>query len=169
MSAEENKRILQEMIQQVWNEGNHDKIDDYIAPDAVEHNPYGDVQGPEGIRQFVSAIHETYDDFRVVAHNIVAEDNFVAYNFTVGGEHTGAVGELEPTHTDVEVGGVYLARIEDGKIAEAWNHFDVMNLLRQLGEIPEQAFVTSRRQQVSSGETEETEERRGPSGRRPRA
>ena len=159
MSAEDNKRLLKALVEEVWNEGNLQKIEEYVAEDCLEHNPYGDVEGIEGHRQFVMAIHDTYDDFRLIAHNIVADDDFVSYNFTVEGKHTGSVGEVRPTNKNVEVDGVYLARIESGKIVEAWNHFDTMSLLDQLGQLPESSFVGTRVKQVSPQQEGQQEER----------
>ncbi len=158
MGATENKRIIEQIMEEVWNRGDLDKVEEYITDDSVEHNPYGELAGPEGMRQFVTAIHQTYDDFRIVAHNMIANDNFVSYNYTVEGTQTGSVGELEPTEKTVEIQGVYLARIENGKIVEAWNQFDVMSLLSQLGQLPEQAFVKIRKAQVSREERSDQEQ-----------
>lgn len=159
MSAEKHKQLIRNMVEEIWNQANFDNINEYFAEDSVEHNPYGDVVGPDGIRQFLTAIHNTYDDYRLITDNIVADGNFVAHNFTVQGEQSGSVGEMEPTHNFVEFDGVYLARIEDGKIVEAWNHFDALNLLRQLGQVPESTFLNTRVKQISPRETEPREDR----------
>ena len=159
MSAEKNKQLVENMVEEIWNQGNFDNIDEYFTEDTVEHNPYGDVEGTEGIRQFLTAIHNTYDDYSLTPHNFVVDDNFVAYNFTVEGEHTKSVGELDPTHNYVEFDGVYLARIEEGKIVEAWNHFDAMSLLNQLGQLPESTFLNTRVKQISPQEREQREDR----------
>lgn len=36
----------------------------------------------------------------------------------------------------LEANGVYIFRMVDGKIAEIWNVWDTMNVLRQLGALP---------------------------------
>jgi predicted ester cyclase len=52
------------------------------------------------------------------------------------GTHQGDGLGVAPTGRRVRVAGIVMARIEDGKIVEAWNNWDQLGLLRQIGAMP---------------------------------
>ncbi len=56
MSAEENKALACRLIEETFNEGNLDVVDDPVAPDYVNHEPTmpEDIRGPEGFKEFVA-------------------------------------------------------------------------------------------------------------------
>jgi predicted ester cyclase len=64
-----------------------------------------------------------------------AEREFVATRYTLRGHHV--------TDHDVEVTGLVVSRCSDGKIAEEWEIVDVMALLAQIGQSPENSTVQS--------------------------
>jgi predicted ester cyclase len=47
--------------------------------------------------------------------------------------HKGGHLGFEATNAPVEFEGVAIVRIKDGKIVEAWNHFDFLEMNKQLG------------------------------------
>jgi predicted ester cyclase len=64
---------------------------------------------------------------------MVAEDDLVAFEATMTGTHEGAFGEIDPTHTSVEVRGNAMHRIRDARIAETWATWDFLGALQQPG------------------------------------
>ena len=50
-----------------------------------------------------------------------------------------AFTEVTATHRDtgkpVKFSGQCMIRVQDGKIAEAWNHYDFLNMYQQLGQV----------------------------------
>ncbi len=51
MSAEQNEAIIDRIIQEAFNRGNLEVVDETLAEDFVEHNPFpGDHAGPGGIQ-----------------------------------------------------------------------------------------------------------------------
>jgi predicted ester cyclase len=59
--------------------------------------------------------------------------------WTVRGTHQGEVEEFGPsTGRQVEIKGITIHRIEDGKIVEEWEGYDNLSILQQLGLAPEQ-------------------------------
>ena len=63
----------------------------------------------------------------------MASDNEVLIRCTVRGKHTGDSLGFAATQAQVEITGIAIVRIKDGKIVEAWNNFDFMTMNRQLG------------------------------------
>jgi len=63
--------------------------------------------------------------------------------FRVTGTHTGVLaspeGDIAPTNRRATARGVQLQRIAEGKIAEEHVYFDQLEILAQLGLVPESA------------------------------
>ena len=43
---------------------------------------------------------------------------------------------IKPTFKEVSVAGITILRIENGQVAEAWDGYDALGLMQQLGVIP---------------------------------
>jgi predicted ester cyclase len=50
--------------------------------------------------------------------------------------HTGEFMKIPPTGKDIRVTGNSLIRIENGKIAEGWDEFDLFGMLMQIEALP---------------------------------
>lgn len=73
------------------------------------------------------AVHsekKAFPDLRMSVQEMVAEGDKVAVLWTFQGTHTGSGYEgLPPTGTRVEVRGITIWRIVDGRIVEEWSSF----------------------------------------------
>jgi steroid delta-isomerase-like uncharacterized protein len=117
---------------------NPDTLDEVYAPDVVWHNPEGDIQGLEEAKQFVAMFETAFPDISATVEDVIAEGDKVVSRVTIRGTHQGEVEEFgPPTGRRVEVQGLSLHRIEDGKIVEEWNSWDNLSLMQQLGLAPE--------------------------------
>jgi hypothetical protein len=72
---------------------------------------------------------------RVRSFRAFAEGDMVATRCSVRGKHAGDSLGFAATQAPVDFTGVVITRIKDGKIVEAWNHFDFMRMYEQLGVI----------------------------------
>jgi steroid delta-isomerase-like uncharacterized protein len=134
--SEENKALARRSWESVENP---DTLGEVYAPDVVWHNPEGDIQGIEEAKQFVAMFETAFPDISATVEDVVAEGDKVVSRVTIRGTHQGEVEEFgPPTGRRVEVQGLSLHRIEDGKIVEEWNSYDNLSLLQQLGRAPEQ-------------------------------
>jgi predicted ester cyclase len=64
---------------------------------------------------------------------MVAHGDMVVVRFTGGGTHMGEYQGLLPTGKKTEASGMWMARISNGKIAEAREDYDVLGMMTQLG------------------------------------
>jgi steroid delta-isomerase-like uncharacterized protein len=134
--SEENKALARRSWESV---DNPDTLGEVYAPDVVWHNPEGDIQGLEEAKQFVAMFETAFPDISATVEDVVAEGDKVVSRVTIRGTHQGEVEEFgPPTGRRVEVQGLSLHRIEDGKIVEEWNSWDNLSILQQLGLAPEQ-------------------------------
>ena len=136
---EENKSIARRVPEEVATEGNVDFVDEICAEDVVEHGPFGELNGREGVKEQVEAFRDAFDGFSATVDDIVAEGDTVAMRVTLRGTHDGEFRGIEPTGRSIEVQNMIFTRTEDGKIVERWLQPDLLGLRRQLGVVPDDA------------------------------
>lgn len=133
MSLEEQKAIVRWGLEEMWNEGNLDVIDEALAPDAVVHDILsGDVHGPAGLRRLIAAWRAAFPDARIEIHDQIAEADRVVTRYTVAGTHRGPLGGREPTGRRATVNSVNIARFAGAKIVEVWETWDTLEVVREL-------------------------------------
>lgn len=135
--SEKNKALIRRWFEEVWNQGRSDVIDELLAEDAVIHglvdaagNP---VSGLDGFHDFHTQFRGAFPDVAVSVDDTIAEGDMVVARCSVQGRHTGNHLGFAATNAPVQFDGVAITRIQNGKIAEAWNHFDFAQMNRQLG------------------------------------
>jgi steroid delta-isomerase-like uncharacterized protein len=118
---------------------NPDILEEVYAADLVWHEPDQDLRGYEEARQFVSMYKTAFPDLNVTVEDTMAEGDKVITRYIVRGTHEGEIEEFgPPTGRHLELEGITIHRIEDGKIVEEWERYDNLGMLQQLGLVPEQ-------------------------------
>ncbi|HVG20833.1 MAG TPA: ester cyclase [Blastocatellia bacterium] len=134
--AAENKALIERWFEEVWNKGNADAIDEMFADDGVAHglaNEQGEaLRGPAGFKPFFQNFRNAFPDIEVIVEDTVAEDDKVAARCRVRGTHKGEGLGFAATNVPIEITGICIVRLRDGKIVEAWNNFDFMSMFQQL-------------------------------------
>lgn len=135
--GEQSRRLLEES----FNEGNMDLIDQLLAPDAVSHDPsmparLRALRGPELQRQLVGVYRSAFPDVRMVVDEVIESGERVALRWHAEGTHQGELEGLAPTGKHVTVTGISVDHWRDGKVVEAWVEWDNLGLARQLGAAP---------------------------------
>ena len=141
MSAEEqNKAVVRREVEELYNHtGNLDAVEEIFSPDYVSHEPTsGEVRGIEGARQFAATFREAFPDLQNTIEDMVAEGDTVVMRFRGSGTHEGETEAFgPPTGKRMEITGITIKRLSEGKIVEAWTNFDALGMMQQLGLIPE--------------------------------
>jgi steroid delta-isomerase-like uncharacterized protein len=138
MSAEENKELARRSWE-IVSERTPDLIEEFYPPDLVWHEPDQDIRGYEEARQFVSTFFDAFPDMNITVEDAIAEGEQAVTRYTIRGTHRGETEEFgPPTGRQVELEGITIHRIEDGKIVEEWSRYDNLSVMQQLGLVPEQ-------------------------------
>ncbi len=142
--SEENKAIARREMEEIFNHtGNLDAADEIIAPNYVSHEPTsGEIRGIEGAKQFAATYRQAFPDLQNTIEDMVAEGDKVVLRFRGSGTHTGETEAFgPPTGKRMEITGITIKRLSEGKIVEAWTNFDALGMMQQLGMIaaPQQA------------------------------
>ena len=136
MSSDENKTVVRRLLDAI-NGGDLAVANDLVAPEYVDHSaPPGYPRGPEGFKSTIAMFRAAFPDFHWTLEDLMGEGDKVAIRVTARGTHHGELMGIAPTGKHVEVTGIGIYRLTDGKVAEAWVNRDLLGLLQQLGAIP---------------------------------
>jgi steroid delta-isomerase-like uncharacterized protein len=139
--SEENKALARRYLEEVWDKGNVELIDELFSTDFIRHGPpavEGEVRGPEGFKGLVSTYHGGLPDFRVTIDEMIAEGESVVTRWTVRGTHQGELMGNAPTGNQVTFTGYLFDRIAGGKIEEEWVDYDTLYVMQEIGAVPKQ-------------------------------
>lgn len=131
------------MIRRVFDaigKGDMDTIDELFAEDYVEHDPMqGDIHGREAFKQFLQGWRAAFPDTQFEVSNIISDGDLAAWMVRFTGTNSGSLMGMPPTGKKVDVTGLNMGRINaEGKAVEHWTGNDVVQLLQQLGLMPQQ-------------------------------
>jgi steroid delta-isomerase-like uncharacterized protein len=97
MGKEENSAALGKFAEAV-NTGNFDLFREAVAAECVDHDPApGQGPGPEGYRTFFAAMRKAFPDMAVGVETAVADEESLAFAYTMTGTHQGVLMGIAPT------------------------------------------------------------------------
>jgi len=135
--SEENKALARRQLEEVFNKHNPDAVDEFFAPDFVNHNtPPGMPNDRESLKALVAMYLGAFPDLEVASDFQLAEGDKVVMHWTGRGTHTGELMGIPATGKRIEMTGIGIQRIAGGKIVEEWVESDQMGMMQQLGVIP---------------------------------
>ena len=136
MSIENNKQLICDYIEKVVNTGNVDDIEKYISPDYYEGNkPNGRIVGIEGAKQHILGVRKTYPDLHLTIEQQIAEGDWVVTRITARGTHQGTWLGIKPTGKKVEITGVNIEKVINGRIIEHGGAANMLEALLGIGAI----------------------------------
>ena len=134
MSVEESRVIVGRLYEEAWDRGDLEVVDELVAESFWDHH-HGQ-GGPESLRGVIGSLRTTFPDMRFSVEDRVVEGSKVTTRFAISGTDEGGLLGLPATGRRVEFGGIFVDRVEGGKVAEHWGVSDMVGLLRQLGHMP---------------------------------
>lgn len=134
--SKQSKMITRRLFEEMESQGNLAIADDIFASDFVNHTPFGEMHGPEGAKQFVSKLRTAFPDLQVTVEDQIAEGDKVATHWTARGTHKAKFQGMPPTGKQMEIRGIVISQIANGKIVEQWGNPDILGLMQQLGATP---------------------------------
>ena len=135
--AEEYQTFMHRWFEEVWNKQCEAAIDEMCTEDVVA-NGLTDaegktIRGVEAYKTLFRAFVSAYPNIKITVEDTISEGDKMVARCRVNGTHEGEGLGIAPTNQPLEFTGITIVRLEDGKIAEAWNEFDFMKMYRQLG------------------------------------
>jgi steroid delta-isomerase-like uncharacterized protein len=136
-----NKELLDRYVE-LYNEGDLDACMELYAEDAVQRMHDGIFEGIDAIRERLARDLTAFPDARYVVESFVGEGDTFADEWTFTGTNTGPLrlpdgSEVPPTGRSVEIKGMELVKVREGKLVVDNLYYDFLAAVAQLGLIPE--------------------------------
>lgn len=136
--------VLRRFYEEFWNAGNAAAADDLVHPDVVDHQLYpGQSTGIEGFKQLVVEWRAGFPDMTEEIEAIHEDGQIAVGRFRLRGTHLGTFLGIEPSGRAVDIRGIDIVRVVDGKITDFWYNEQTLELLQQLGALPPTAEILS--------------------------
>jgi steroid delta-isomerase-like uncharacterized protein len=144
MSLEDNKAIVRRWFAET-DKGNDAIIVELCAPDYIDHSPpVPDVPpGSAGVHCANAVLRAAFPDTRHTIEDQIAEGDMVVTRLRARATFRSEFLGIPPTGQPVEIGGITIHRLADGKLVEHWGNIDALSFMQQLGAIPAPEPATS--------------------------
>ena len=142
---EPNRQLLERYVE-LYNAGELEACMELYADGAVQRMHDGTFEGLDAIRRRLARDLDAFPDARYVVESFVEDGNTFADEWTFTGTNTGPLRlpdgtEIPATGKPVEIKGMELVEVRDGKIVVDNLYYDFMTAVAQLGLIPEGAVA----------------------------
>ena len=138
MGKKANKEALNKLIEQVWNQGKLDLVDELVAPQyTILHDPGDPWEGQtldrEGYKQRVLYSRNAFPDLCFNINEFVATENRVVINWILTGTHRGDLAAVPASDKKISVSGLTIYYFSEGEISGHWQVIDRLAFLAQVG------------------------------------
>ncbi|MDP9051260.1 MAG: ester cyclase [Acidobacteriota bacterium] len=128
--------LMHRWFEEVWNQGRESAIDEMSFHDVPGHGLQGpdekEVNGMEAFKAYYRHMRAALSDIHVQVEDVVSEGDLMVARCVVTAKHTGEGLGKQPKGNSICFTGMTMARIKEGKIAEAWNNFDFLTMYQQM-------------------------------------
>ena len=123
MTAEQNKLLIQRLVEEAVNQGNLEVLAEVA-----------DGEFAQAAKQWVGPFRAAFPDFSMKIVELVAEEEKVAAHFRCSGTHLGEwMGRPPSGRRFQDVDEIYIFRVRNGKLTDATGVEDNLSRMRQLG------------------------------------
>lgn len=127
------------MVEEVWSRGDLPLIDDITTEDYVQHDSGlpEPIRGRDALKETIATYRAGTPDLTKTVDRTFVDGNNVIIPYTATGTHDGEIMGIPSTGRPVEVDGVFVFEVEDGRLAQGRDLWDAFGLLGQIGALPE--------------------------------
>ena len=133
MSIEENKALVRKVYDAI-NTNDPDALDGLMAADMDSNTRFTHADGGlEGFKESFRAALASFPDYEITIDDQIAEGNKVVTRYTASGTQEGDFMGVAPTGERIELVGIDIDQIEDGKIVAHWSEASLEDIMVKLG------------------------------------
>lgn len=115
----DNKEIVKYFYEVIVSENQLDELSKYISENCMQKTGEKEIFiGIDGMRQHLLALKNTYPDYTMKIIRQYVADDYVISEFIMRGTHEGEFIGITPTNKVLEITGVDIDKVVDGKIVE---------------------------------------------------
>jgi predicted ester cyclase len=133
-SIDVNKELARRAIG--YNHGATADPAEIFAPDFVGYMPGQPPMDRAAFEQFAGAFGIGFPGYTYEIQDQIAQGDIVANRVTWRGVHTGEFAGVPATGRPIELSGINMFKVKDGRVVAQWAELDFFGLLQQIGAIP---------------------------------
>jgi steroid delta-isomerase-like uncharacterized protein len=132
---EQNKDLVRRFLEECWNRGRLDRVEQLVAVDCTTHDPVFPQlhPGAENLKRHIAMCRNAFPDLRYNIEDMIAERDEVVVHWTARGTHEGTFLGMGPTHKSVQISGTSIFRMRQHKICEKFVDWNLLTLISQIG------------------------------------
>jgi predicted ester cyclase len=138
MEEELNKQTVREFTRIFKNEHNVDGVAHLFDKSFTHHFRAPLTPGLEGFKQVGRMMNGAFPDVVVTEEDLIAGGDKVVERSS-GATHKGSLTGEKPTNRRIQWTEIHIYRLQDGNIREHWVEMAMMELLQQIGTLPQPA------------------------------
>jgi steroid delta-isomerase-like uncharacterized protein len=133
-----NRAVVERWWQELWNKGELGAADAIISPTYTNHDPASPwvPSGIEGCKTLVAGYRTVFPDINFVIKEEVVGDNRVVSHWICKGTHRAELMGIAATGKQMQVEGISILHLKDGKITHQTTIWDALGMMQQLGAVP---------------------------------
>ena len=137
VSEQSNMQVVRRFFEVGPSKGDLKAADALLTPEFSLHTPLP-TPGPgiEAMNNVITTCRAAFHGLHVTIDDMMADGDRVTCRFTARGIHQGAFMGLPATGKKIEMTGIEIFRLREGKIIELWGEANLMGLMQQLGMLP---------------------------------
>jgi predicted ester cyclase len=133
MSEENHKQVFRQLIEEGFNKGNLDALDELCAPGFIEHQDGITPPTVDGLKGAIVSLRTPFPDLNLTIEEITASGDKTWARITGRGTHRGPFMGRPPTDKSFAITVIDICRFENNKIVEHWGVADRLSMIAQLG------------------------------------
>ena len=133
--TQNNKEIVREFTRIFKNEHRVDGIHHLFASDFQHHFKPPVQPGLGGFKDIGRRMNTAFPDVVVIEEDMIAAGDKVVERSSAVATHRASLMGEQPTNKQVRWTEIHIYRIRNGKIAEHWVEFAMLELLKQIGAV----------------------------------
>ena len=126
-------QVVRAVAEDIWSRRAANAFERWHTPDFQNHTASPGVDSSlASFKQAQTRLLDAFSDAHLDIFEQVVEGDRVASRIRMRGTHSGDFMGMAPTGKTVEVSGMRMDRVENGRIAEHWAVIDLLGLMRQI-------------------------------------
>jgi predicted ester cyclase len=137
MQEKGNREVVREFTRIFKNEHNVEGVSHLFDTNFTHHFRLPVPPGFEGLRQVGRMMNGAFPDVMVIEEDLIADGDKVVERSSAAATHRGSLMGEKPTNKRIHWTEIHIYCVQQGKIREHWVEMSMMELLQQIGALPQ--------------------------------
>jgi predicted ester cyclase len=139
MADNTNEADFRRLMDEGFNQGRLNVVDELVSPAFEEHQPRGPglpVRGQDAVKAVIQSLRASFPDIHYAIDDLAVDGDQVWARLKATATQAGPFMGHEPTGRSMAIDVIDITRFEDGRMVEHWGVPDRLGAMLQLGLVP---------------------------------